>query len=156
MNSNDSNHAPLRDVAQSPEATARYLADIQRVLLDIGKNLETLQLETRVHCRHTRVEGDHWYSARLRALPVDRQLAGALKDLRALSDGLEKSAHKRHAHDEGVREVARKRQEKALEKQRKKAAALQSAPEPKEDITADQRRYSGPKSLYDLTDRETA
>ncbi len=58
MNSNDPNHAPLRDVAQNPDAFVRYLAEIQRVLLDIGRNLETLQIETRVNLRKTHVEGD--------------------------------------------------------------------------------------------------
>ncbi|CAM5674829.1 hypothetical protein SGRIM128S_07571 [Streptomyces griseomycini] len=50
MNSNDPNYSPLRDVAQNPEATARYLADVQRVLLDIGRTTlgETMTEEARV------------------------------------------------------------------------------------------------------------
>lgn len=158
MNSTDPTHAPLRDVAQSPEATARYLADIQRVLLDIGKNLETLTLETRVHLRKTHVEGDRWYHARLRALPVEKALRDVLKNLNDLTEGLEKSAYKRRAHDEAVANTARARKEKELEKARKKMPQpLQAAPESGERVHTDQNSgYGGPTSIYDLGNRESA
>ncbi|WP_410540534.1 hypothetical protein [Streptomyces sp. KL2] len=158
MNSNDPTPAPLRDVAQSPEATARYLADIQRVLLDIGKNLETLALETRVHLRETHVEGDRWYHARLRAMPVEKALKDVLKNLNSLTEGLEKSAYKRRAHDEAVVNTARTRKEKELERQRRKnPQPLQAAPENGERVHTDPNSgYSGPTSLYDLGNRESA
>ncbi|MFC4506126.1 MULTISPECIES: hypothetical protein [Streptomyces] len=159
MNSdNDQNHAPLRDVAQSPEATARYLADVQRVLLDIGKNLETLAHETRVHLRDTHVEGDRWYHARLRAMPVEKALGQVLKNLNNLTKGLEKSAYKRRAHDEAVVNTAKDRKEKELErKQKKTPQSLQAAPNPPQQGAQIQNSsYSVPTSIYDLGNRESA
>ncbi|MEU2287873.1 hypothetical protein ABZ614_39220 [Streptomyces sp. NPDC013178] len=159
MNSNnDPNYAPLRDVAQSPEATARYLADVQRVLLDIGKNLETLAHETRVHLRDTHVEGDRWYHARLRAMPVEKALGNVLKNLNNLTEGLEKSAYKRRAHDEAVVNTAKGRKEKEIERQRKKnPQQLQAAPNPPQQGGQNQNSgYSGPTSIYDLGKRESA
>ncbi|MGM0364165.1 hypothetical protein ACNFRX_29725 [Streptomyces griseoaurantiacus] len=158
MNGNDPNYSPLRDVAQNPEATARYLADVQRVLLDIGKNLETLALETRVHLRGTNVEGDRWYHARLRAMPVEKALGQVLKNLNNLTEGLEKSAYKRRAHDEAVVNTAKERKEKELEKQRKKnPPSLQAAPTPPQQGAQSQNSgYGGPTSIYDLGKRESA
>ncbi|MFC7936067.1 hypothetical protein EF914_29485 [Streptomyces sp. WAC05458] len=157
MNSNDPNHSPLRDVAQNPEATARYLADVQRVLLDIGKNLETLAHETRVHLRDTHVEGDRWYHARLRAMPVEKALGNVLKNLNNLTEGLEKSAYKRRAHDEAVVNTAKERKEKALERERKKnPPTLQAAPNPPQQGAPGQNLgYGGPTSIYDMG-RESA
>ncbi|RSS67679.1 hypothetical protein [Streptomyces sp. WAC06128] len=157
MNSNDPNHSPLRDVAQNPEATARYLADVQRVLLDIGKNLETLAHETRVHLRDTHVEGDRWYHARLRAMPVEKALGNVLKNLNNLTEGLEKSAYKRRAHDEAVANTAKERKEKALERERKKnPPTLQAAPNPPQQGAQGQNLgYGGPTSIYDMG-RESA
>ncbi|MFJ9634518.1 hypothetical protein ACIRU8_43180 [Streptomyces sp. NPDC101175] len=152
--SNDPNYAPLRDVAQSPEATARYLADVQRVLLDIGKNLETLAIETRVHLRKTHVEGDRWYHARLRARPVEKALGHVLRDLDNLAEGLEKSAYKRRSHDEAVVNTVKDRKEKELEKKRKKnPQELQASPQ--QDARSQNSGYSSPTSIYDLG-RESA
>ncbi|MFF7189649.1 hypothetical protein ACFZAR_31460 [Streptomyces sp. NPDC008222] len=159
MNSNDDpKHVPLRDVAQSPEATARYLANVRRVLLDIGKNLETLAIETRVHLRDTHVEGDRWYHARLRAMPVEKALGSVLKDLNDLTAGLEKSAYKRRAHDEAVVNTAKERKEKELERQRKKnPQMLQAAPNSTQQGAQSQSSgYSVPTSIYDLGNRESA
>jgi hypothetical protein len=157
VNSNDPNHSPLRDVAQNPEATARYLADVQRVLLDIGKNLETLATETRLHLRKTHVEGDRWYHARLRAMPVEKALGNVLKNLNDLTKGLEKSAYKRRAHDEAVVNTARERKEKELERQRKKnPQQLQAAPNPpQQGAPGHNSGYSAPTSIFDLG-RESA
>ncbi|WP_031045558.1 hypothetical protein [Streptomyces sp. NRRL F-5650] len=157
MNSNDPNHSPLRDVAQNPEATARYLADVQRVLLDIGKNLETLAREIRVHCRDTHVEGDRFYDAWLRAQPVERAFKDVLKNVEAVTKGLEKGAYKRRAHDEAVANTARKRKEKALERERKKnPPTLQAAPNPPQQGAQSQNLgYGGPTSIYDMG-RESA
>ncbi|MCX4451657.1 hypothetical protein [Streptomyces sp. NBC_01789] len=158
MTSNDPNHAPLRDVAQSPEATARYLADVQRVLLDIGRNLESLALETRVHCRDTHVEGDRWFDAWMRAQPVERALKDVLKHVEGVTKGLEKSAFKRRAHDEAVLNTAKKRKERELEKKRRKAPPLQAAPQnpPQQVGQAQHSRYGVPTSIYDLGNRESA
>jgi hypothetical protein len=144
-------------VAASPEAYARYLADVQRVLLDIGSHLEVLARETRVHCRQ-HVEGDKWMQARLRALPVERSLKDVLKHLNALTDGLEKSAHKRHAHEEEVKALPGKRREKELEKQRKKNPALQAPPQefPQQVSVQQNPGYGAPASIYDLGKRESA
>ncbi|WCD91130.1 hypothetical protein KPP03845_200091 (plasmid) [Streptomyces xanthophaeus] len=158
MHSNDPNHAPLRDVAQSPDATARYLADVQRVLLDIGRNLEALALETRVHCRDTHVEGDRWFDAWMRAQPVERALKDVLKHVEGVTKGLEKSAFKRRAHDEAVSNTAKKRKEKELEKKRKNAPSLQAAPQsaPQQGVPSRNSGYGGPTSIYDMGDRESA
>ncbi|MFD3680599.1 hypothetical protein [Streptomyces sp. NPDC058613] len=158
MNSNDPNHAPLRDVAKNPEATARYLADVQRVLLDIGRNLEALALETRVHCRDTHVEGDRWFDAWMRAQPVERALKDVLKHVEGVTKGLEKSAFKRRAHDEAVSNTAKKRKEKELEKQRKNAPPLQAAPQspPQQGAPSRNSGYGGPTSIYDMGNRESA
>ncbi|MET8615842.1 hypothetical protein [Streptomyces misionensis] len=157
MNSNDPNYAPLRDVAQSPEATARYLADVQRVLLDIGKNLETLAMETRVHCRGTHVDGDRWYHARLRALPVEKALKDVLRHVNGLTEGLEKTAYKRNSFADEVKKLPAKRKEKELEKQRKKnPPVLQAAPNPpQQGAQSGDSGYSGPTSIYDMG-RESA
>jgi hypothetical protein len=154
---NDPNYSPLRDVAQSPEATARYLADVQRVLLDIGKNLETLAIETRLHLRKTYVEGDRWYHARLRAMPVEKSLGNVLKNLNNLTEGLEKSAYKRRAHDEVVVNTVKERKEKELERRRKKnPTMLQAAPNPPQQGAQSQNLdYGGPTSIYDMG-RESA
>ncbi|MES9544348.1 hypothetical protein, partial [Actinomadura sp. NPDC000600] len=138
-------------------ATARYLADVQRVLLDIGKNLETLAIETRVHLRKTHVEGDRWYHARMRAMPVEKALGNVLKNLNNLTEGLEKSAYKRRAHDENVVNTVKGRKEKELEKQRKKnPPTLQAAPNPpQQGAQSENSGYGGPTSIYDLG-RESA
>ncbi|MCX5055090.1 hypothetical protein [Streptomyces sp. NBC_00474] len=158
MNSNESNDAPLRDVAQSPEATARYLADVQRLLLDVGKHLETLAIETRVHCRGTHVDGDRWYHARLRALPVEKALKDVLKHVNGLTEGLEKTAYKRNAFADEVKKLPAIRREKELEKQRKKAPQIQAAPENPQQPGVQSRNvgYSEPTSIYDLGNRESA
>ncbi|MGW2841845.1 hypothetical protein ACWCWD_29170 [Streptomyces sp. NPDC001493] len=159
---NRATSSPLADVAANPEATARYLADIQRVLLDIGKNVETLAIETRVHLRRNHIEGDRWYHAKLRAMPVERALKDVLHHLNSLTEGLEKSAYKRHAHDETVVNTLRARKEKELEKARKKnPQPIQAAPPTPN--SGEQRgdngsgtRYSEPTSIYDLRNRNSA
>ncbi|MBY8889101.1 hypothetical protein K7472_30280 [Streptomyces sp. PTM05] len=156
MNTNDPNGAaPLRDVAQNPDAYARYLADIQRVLLDVRGHLETLRDETRVHCRGVHVDGDRWYHARMRALPVEKSLNAVLRDLNSLTEGLEKSAYKRRAHDETVVNTGKARKEKRLENQRKKALKAGGAPHsvPQQGSVGQKSGYGGPRSIYDLEDR---
>lgn len=167
MNSNDINdpldqeqaEPPLRRIAQDPEAFAKYLADTQRLLLSVGANLEQLQRETRVHCRGQHVEGDRWYHARLRALPVEKALKEALRHISALTDGLEKSTHKRRAHAEEMKSLPERRREKELARKRKRNARRPAALESGRPIHETERqngtsgrdiRYSEPASLYDL------
>uniref|UniRef100_UPI002F90F665 hypothetical protein n=1 Tax=Streptomyces sp. NBC_01562 TaxID=2975879 RepID=UPI002F90F665 len=119
----------LRQIAQNPAAYAHYLADFHRVVLDMQAKLEVLQRETRVHCRGTRVEGDKMGQAFLRSFPVEKSLNDILKNLKGVTAGLEKSAHKRAAHDEKVKEVKKQRKEKAQLKERKNNPPLQAAPE---------------------------
>lgn len=149
---------PLRRVAKDPEAFAQYLADVQRWLLSIGANLEQLHRETRVHCRGRHVEGDRWYHARLRARPVEQALKDALGHITALTDDLEKTTHKRRAHEEEMNSLPRQRKEKALARQRKRNARRPIPIESRERSETDtgKTRYSEPTSIYDLGRRESA
>ncbi|MGW4597013.1 hypothetical protein ACWEOA_17150 [Streptomyces sp. NPDC004457] len=154
---NDPN-AALREIAQNPAAYAHYLADFHRVVLDMAAKLEVLQRETRVHCRGTRVEGDKMGQAFLRSFPVEKSLNDVIKHLKGVTSGLEKSAHKRHAHDEKVKEVKKQRKEKALLKERKNNPPLQAAPENpgQQGAQSPDMGYGGPASIYDLRGRESA
>ncbi|MFH8342975.1 hypothetical protein [Streptomyces sp. AM6-12] len=154
----DDPNAALREIAQNPAAYAHYLADFSRVVLDMQAKLEILQRETRVHCRGTRVEGDKMGQAFLRSFPVEKSLNDILKNLKSISSGLEKSAHKRHAHDEKVKEVKRQRKEKAQIKARKNNPALQAAPESsgQQGAQSPNMGYGGPTSIYNLDRRESA
>ncbi|MFF4249459.1 hypothetical protein ACFYY2_34095 [Streptomyces sp. NPDC001822] len=156
MNGNDSTPAPLADVAQNAEAMARYLASMQRVLLDMGANLEILLREARIHCRNTSVEGDRWYHARMRAMPVEKALKDVLRNVNSLTAGLEKSAYKRRAHDEAVVNTGRTRKEKALEKAQKRQP-ITSAPNAGQDgDTGGNADYGVPTSIYDLGKKRSA
>ncbi|MBT2369964.1 hypothetical protein J7E88_33035 [Streptomyces sp. ISL-10] len=151
-------NAALREIAQNPAAYAHYLADFHRVVLDMAAKLEVLQLETRVHCRGTRVEGDKMGQAFLRSFPVEKSLNDVLKNLKSVSAGLEKSAHRRHAHDEKVKEVRKQRKERAQLQGRKNKPTLQAAPErsPEGGEKDSNAGYGGPTSIYNLDRRESA
>ncbi|MFH8698987.1 hypothetical protein [Streptomyces chartreusis] len=148
----------LREIAKNPAAYAHYLADFHRVALDMQAKLEILQRETRVHCRGTRVEGDKMGQAFLRSFPVEKSLHDILKNIRSLTAGLEKSAHKRYAHDEKVTAVRKQRREKEQLKERKNDPPLQVAPENREgqDSRSQNMNYGGPTSIYGLDRRESA
>ncbi|MFJ5657277.1 hypothetical protein ACIQD5_28520 [Streptomyces microflavus] len=154
----DDPNAALREIAQNPAAYAHYLADFNRVVLDMQAKLEILQLETRLHCRKTRVKGDKWGQAYLRSLPVEKSLHDILRNLKGISSGLEKSAHRRHAHDEKVMEVEKSRKERAQLKARKNSPTLQAAPENPGQQGAQSQNpgCGGPTSIYDLNNRESA
>ncbi|MFI5905244.1 hypothetical protein [Streptomyces cyaneofuscatus] len=154
----DDPNAALREIAQNPAAYARYLADIHRVVLDVQAKLEILQRETRVHCRGTRVEGDKVGQAFLRSLPVEQSLNGIIKNLKGISSGLEKSAHRRHAHEEKVNDVRAKRKEKKHLKAHKTSPSLHGAPESsgQEGARSPNAEYGGPTSIYNLPRRESA
>ncbi|MFG2439008.1 hypothetical protein [Streptomyces sp. NPDC048508] len=153
----DSN-AVLREIAQNPAAFAHYLADFNRVVLDMQARLEILQREARVHCRGTRVEGDSWGQAFLRSFPVESSLQDVLKNLKRVAAGLERSANRRYAHDEKVKEVTKIRSKKAQLKVRRNNPALQATPEcPVKHSTHDSALGHGvPTSIYDLSHRESA
>ncbi|WP_424893288.1 hypothetical protein [Streptomyces sp. XH2] len=153
----DPNEA-LREIAKNPAAYARYLADFHRVVLDMAAKLEVLQRETRVHCRGTRVEGDKMGQAFLRSFPVEKSLNDVIKNLKSVTSGLEKSAHKRHAHDEKVAEVKKQRKEKKLLKVRKNNPPLQAAPQNPQQPGAQGANmgYGGATSIYNLDRRESA
>jgi hypothetical protein len=154
----DDPNAALREIAQNPAAYAHYLADFHRVVLDMQAKLEILRRETRVHCRGTRVEGDKRGQAFLRSLPVEKSLNDILKNLKSVTSGLEKSAHKRHAHDEKVKEVKKQRKEKAQLKAQNNNPILQSAPENpgQQGAQSPNVGYGGPTSIYNLGNRESA
>ncbi len=154
----DDPNAELREIAQNPDAYAHYLADFHRVVLDMQANLEILQRETRVHCRGTRVAGDKMGQAFLRSFPVEKSLSDIIKKLKNVTSGLEKSAHKRHAHDEKVKEVKKQRKEKSQLKERKNNPSLQAVPETsgKQGAQSANSGYGGPTSIYNLDRRESA
>ncbi|MER5509335.1 hypothetical protein ABT052_28960 [Streptomyces sp. NPDC002766] len=154
----DDPNAALREIAQNPAAYAHYLADFHRVVLDMAARLEVLQRETRVHCRGTRVEGDKMGQAFLRSFPVEKSLTDVIKHLKGVTSGLEKSAHKRHAHDEKVKEVKKQRKEKALLKERQKNAQLPPAAQNagQQGVRNPNMGYGGPTSIYNLDRRESA
>ncbi|WP_042428040.1 hypothetical protein [Streptacidiphilus anmyonensis] len=151
--------AALRAAAQDPDRFAAYLADVQRVLLAIGQDLEILHQETRVDLRtNHHVAGDRWYHARLRALPVERTLKGVLTHLEGLTQGLEKATFKRRAHHEEVKALPGKREAKEIAKnQKKNRPVLPSSPEKPGTATGPQDSvYSAPASIFDLGDRRSA
>lgn len=154
----DDPNAALREIAQNPAAYAHYLADFHRVVLDMQAKLEILHRETRVHCRKTRVDGDRWGQARLRSFPVEKSLNDILKNLKSVTSGLEKSAHKRQAHDEKVTKVEKQRKEKAQLKERKNNLSLQAAPESagQQGAQSQNMGYGSPTSIYNLDRRESA
>ncbi|MEJ8631999.1 hypothetical protein [Streptomyces sp. MS2.AVA.5] len=150
---------PLRDVAANPEATARYLADLQRVVRDMERHLATLQTETQVHCRDTHVAGDRFYHARLRARPVEKAFQNVLRDAQKMAADLEKAAYNRRAFTEEVKALPGKRREKELEKVRKKnRKTIQSTPGPQTGVgNPHNDGYPAPAgTLYDLRGRESA
>ncbi|MES5824878.1 hypothetical protein [Streptomyces sp. RG80] len=154
----DDPNAALREIAQNPAAYAHYLADFHRVVLDMQAKLEILQRETRVHCRGTRVEGDRMGQAFLRSYPVEKSLNDVLKNLKNATAGLEKSANRRHAHDEKVKEVKKTRKEKEQLKARKNHQPLQAAPENpgQQSAPSPNMGYGGPTSIYSLDRRDSA
>ena len=155
----DDPNAALREIAQNPAAYAHYLADFHRVVLDMQAKLEILPREARGHGRGTRVEGDKMGQAFLRSFPVENSLNNVLKNLKSVTSGLEKSAHKRHAHDEKVKEVKKDRKEKAQLKARKNNPVLQPSQEVPGQQSAQQSPnmgYGGPTSIYGLNGRESA
>ncbi|MDV9189785.1 hypothetical protein R6L23_16440 [Streptomyces sp. SR27] len=112
--------SPLQDVAANAAATARYLADIQRVVRDTERHLATLSDETSIHLRDTHLEGDRFWHAKGRARPVEKSLRKVLKDVKNLAADLEAAAYSRRAFDENCANTVKERKEKELEKQRKR------------------------------------
>ncbi|MFJ2060307.1 hypothetical protein ACIOMM_30820 [Streptomyces sp. NPDC087908] len=151
--------SPLQDVAANAAATARYLADIQRVVRDTERHLATLTDETSVHLRGTHLEGDRFWHAKGRARPVEKALRKVLKDAKNLAADLEAAAYSRRAFDENCTNTVKDRKEKALEKQRKKNPQ-QIPPMPASPPGLSNRTESGYASpvsnTHDLRGRESA
>ncbi len=149
---------PMRAVARNPEAFAAHLANVQRVLLAMGRDLESLQEETQVVQRNTRVAGDRWYHARKRSRPTEKSLKSALNEMqRAIAD-LEKTAFARHAHDVEVKELPGKRKAKQLAKDQKRNRPVLPAGTGNPDAVPPGQNsvYAAPASIYDLGDRRSA
>ncbi|MFI6881150.1 hypothetical protein ACIBL6_47670 [Streptomyces sp. NPDC050400] len=151
---------PLKGIAENPAAYDAYLKHLQAVLLQMKRNVETLQTHVRVHARGQRVAGDKWGQARLRALPLELSVSSLISDLETVTKGMEKSAHRHHAHAEKVQDVAKQRKDKALEKERKKNPLPRAVPnKPSQAPQAGQQQnsgYSGPTTLWGLSDRNSA
>ncbi|MFD3728799.1 hypothetical protein [Streptomyces sp. NPDC058671] len=150
---------PLQDVAANAAATARYLADIQRVVRDTERHLATLTDETSVHLRGTHLEGDHFWHAKKRARPVEKALQKVLKDAKNLAADLEAAAYSRRAFDENCANTVKDRKEKELEKQRKKnpqqIPPMPAAPPGLHNKP--ESSYASPVSnIHDLRGRESA
>ncbi|MFE5597443.1 hypothetical protein [Streptomyces sp. NPDC056549] len=150
---------PLQDVAANAAATARYLADIQRVVRGAERHLATLTDETSVHLRDTHLEGDHFWHAKNRARPVEKALRKVLKDAKNLAADLEAAAYSRRAFDENCANTVKERKEKKLEKRRKKnpqqIPAMPAAPP--ELHKNPESGYASPVSnIHDLRGRESA
>ncbi|WP_234363947.1 MULTISPECIES: hypothetical protein [unclassified Streptomyces] len=150
---------PLQDVAANAAATARYLADIQRVVRDTERHLATLTDETSVHLRGTHLEGDRFWHAKGRARPVEKALRKVLKDAKNLAADLEAAAYSRRAFDENCANTVKERKEKELEKQRKKNPQ-QIPPMPATPPGLHNKPESGYTSpvsnIHDLRGRESA
>ncbi|EDY50033.1 hypothetical protein [Streptomyces clavuligerus] len=143
--------APLHDVALSVEATARYLADLQRVVRDMARHLATLQTEIQVVCRDTHIEGDRFYHARMRARPVEKAFSAALHDAEKLAADLEKAAFTRRDFADKVKRLPGERKQKEIDKARKKNPAIRPAGPQQPVDTPQPGGYAAPaQSIYDL------
>ncbi|MFF5393263.1 hypothetical protein ACFY5H_33975 [Streptomyces sp. NPDC013012] len=150
---------PLQDVAANAAATARYLADIQRVVRDTERHLAMLTDETSVHLRGTHLEGDRFWHAKGRARPVEKALRKVLKDAKNLAADLESAAYSRRAFDENCANTVKDRKEKELEKQRKKnPQQIPPVPATPPGLhTGTESGYAAPVSnIHDLRGRESA
>lgn len=152
-------HNPLQDVAANAAATARYLADIQRVIRDTERHLATLTDETAVHLRGIHLEGDRFWHAQQRSRPVEKALRKVLKDAKNLAADLESAAYTRRAFDEKCTTTVKERKEKELEKQRKKnLQQIPPMPNAAPGLSSPaEARYAAPVSnIHDLRGRESA
>lgn len=156
-------HSPLQDVAANAAATARYLADIQRVVRDTERHLATLADETTVHLRATHLEGDRFWHAKNRARPVEKALRKVLKDAKNLAADLESAAYSRRAFDEKCAATVKERREKELQKQlekQRKNNPQQIPPAPSAPPglhNQPESGYAAPvSSIHDLRGRESA
>ncbi|MER8233189.1 hypothetical protein [Streptomyces sp. NPDC094049] len=154
---------PLQDVAANAAATARYLADIQRVIRETERHLVTLADETSVHLRGTHLEGDRFWHAKKRARPVEKALRKVLNDARNLAADLESAAYSRRAFDENCANTLKGRKELEIEKQRKKnpqqiPQQIPPMPESTPGLhNQSENRYASPVSnIHDLRGRESA
>ncbi|RKE02942.1 hypothetical protein [Streptomyces sp. TLI_171] len=144
--------ARLRYTAQNPEEFAAYTANLVRHLSDLRTSLALLGQETSQVLRETTVAGDRRFDARLRALPVERQLAKSIRSLEAAARALERSALRRIAHDRRVEALPEQRAAKALEKTNSKKKP-NSAPTDQNSVNSPrmgETGYTEPRSIFDL------
>ncbi|GLW73685.1 hypothetical protein Kpho02_59830 [Kitasatospora phosalacinea] len=143
--------ARLRYTARTPEEFAAYTAGLVRHLGDLRTSLALLGQETSQALRETSVAGDGRFDARLRALPVERQLAKTIRSLESAAKSLERSALRRIAHDSRVAALPAQRAAKALEKANKKPS--KSAPVNQNSASTPgpaESSYTEPRNIFDL------
>ncbi|MER5355884.1 hypothetical protein ABT093_36890 [Kitasatospora sp. NPDC002551] len=149
----------MKALAANPEEFAKYLADVQHRLLGLTATLTALAHAAQVELRGTHVEGDRFFHARARALPVERQLKALVNSLNNAAAAAEKVAFQRRKHDEKVAALPGLRSAKALEKANKRRpsqaipvnrTAGQVPPPAKSGYSDD------PRSIHDLRDRRSA
>ncbi|MGV9267372.1 hypothetical protein ACWDRR_22225 [Kitasatospora sp. NPDC003701] len=149
----------MRALAGDPEQFARYLADMQRHLLGLTSTLTVLAQAAQVELRGTHVEGDRFYHARARALPVEHQMNVLVKSLKSATEAAEKVAFQRRRHDERVDALPGQRSAKALEKANKgRSSRALPVNKPGEQVPPPTKSgYSDePRSILDLRDRRSA
>ncbi|MFB7380507.1 hypothetical protein ACFC6U_21875 [Kitasatospora purpeofusca] len=146
-------------LAADPEEFDKYLADVQRRILGLTAALAALAQAAQVELRGTHVEGDRFYHARTRALPVERRLKELVNSLSNAATAAEKAAFQRRRHDERVAALPGQRSAKALEKANKRRSskaipvnrAAEQVPPPAKSGYSDD-----PRSIFDLGDRRSA
>ncbi|MET9396040.1 hypothetical protein [Kitasatospora sp. NPDC002965] len=149
----------MEALAADPEAFTRYLADVQRNILGLTATLTALAQAAQVELRGTHVEGDRFYHARTRALPVERQLKALVNSLNNAATAAEKVAFQRRRHDERVAALPGQRSAKALEKANKHRSSkaipvnrtAEQVPPPAKSGYSDD-----PRSMFELGDRRSA
>ncbi|MFJ1757308.1 hypothetical protein [Kitasatospora sp. NPDC088134] len=147
----------LRRVAQSPQAFAGYLANIQSTLLELGNTIEVLAQEQQIVLRGTHVKGDRFYDARLRARATERQIHQLLVALRSAGRAAEVSAYRRQAFEDKVAALPGIREQKALGKANKRnRKQIPVNQMPGQASTSEEKRYDEPASLFDLRDRRAS
>ncbi|MFJ9520665.1 hypothetical protein ACIRPK_20735 [Kitasatospora sp. NPDC101801] len=148
----DQRRLAMRGVARDPASFAAYLADMQQHLRGLHGSLELLLEETRAELRATHIEGDRRYHAPLRALPVERRLKAAIKDLESAASAVERAVYRRHAHDDLVNSLPGQRALKALNKANKKAPKNQpvNGNTPQVPPAANSSYSEQPQNIFDM------
>ncbi|WP_199546386.1 hypothetical protein [Streptomyces sp. N35] len=142
----------LKGIAENPEAFAMLLSEYQASAVHMLRNLETLQVYVRVHCRNQRVEGDKWKQALWRSVPTEMALRRLVSALKGVTRGLENSARKRYEHAEGIKSL---KKERALARARMNQPQLKAVPGQQGSAVRGDEQHV-PRSVYDLQGRDSA